>query len=107
MRVMTYNIRGGLGMDGQRSIERIAGVIGSADADLVAIQELHQRLPWSRFVNQPQRLARSTGLEVRFRPSFSLGVGAYGNAWLTRHPVARLTHHRLPSAREPRTLLEL
>jgi endonuclease/exonuclease/phosphatase family metal-dependent hydrolase len=107
MRVMTFNVRGGLGMDGQRSMERIAQVIDSAEVDLVAVQELHQRLPHSGFVDQPRRLARLTGLEALFRPSFSLGIGAYGNAWLTRLPVVRLVRRRLPGVREPRAVLDL
>ena len=45
MRVMTYNIRGGLGMDGHRSIERIGAVVRDAGADVVGLQEVHQRLP--------------------------------------------------------------
>src|SRR5947208_1599418 len=106
---MTYNICGGLGMDGVRSIERIAAVIREAEPDLAALQEVHQRLPWSGMADQPRLLGRLTGLKVVFRASFSIGIGGYGNAWLTRLPVVRCTRHRLPgrAGLEPRAFLSL
>jgi endonuclease/exonuclease/phosphatase family metal-dependent hydrolase len=38
-------------MDGQRSAERIADVVLAQNADIVCLQEVHQRLPQSGFVD--------------------------------------------------------
>jgi endonuclease/exonuclease/phosphatase family metal-dependent hydrolase len=104
---MTFNIRGGLGMDGRRSLERVAEVIREQQPDLAGLQEVHCRLPWSGMTDQPRRLARLTGLLAYFLSSFSLGFGGYGNLWLTRHPQLRLRRQRLPGGREPRAVLWL
>lgn len=105
LRVMSYNIHGGLGMDGRRSLERIAGAILAAGPDLASLQEVHCRLPWSGFRDQPRRLAWLTSLRPLFLGSFSIGAGAFGNAWLTRAPAARLRRCRLPGGGEPRAAL--
>lgn len=104
---MTFNIRGGLGMDNRRSVPRIAAVIQAADPDLVGLQEVHCRLPASGMANQPAELACLTGLRAVFRPSLSLGFGAYGNLWLTRREPRRSGRRRLPGNREPRVMVWL
>jgi len=40
MRVVTYNIRFGWGLDGRVDLERIAGSVG--DADIIAFQEVER-----------------------------------------------------------------
>ena len=40
LRVATYNIHRGRGLDGRTRLERIAGVLASIDADIVALQEV-------------------------------------------------------------------
>ncbi len=107
MRVMTYNIRGGWGMDGQWSTERIAEVVLEQDPDILCLQEVHQRLPQSRFVDQPGRLQKALGLPVVFQANLRLGVGAYGLALVSRYPVNLVQNHLLPSAREQRGALEV
>jgi endonuclease/exonuclease/phosphatase family metal-dependent hydrolase len=107
MRVLTYNIRGGLGMDGQRRLDRIAAVVNEAAADLVGLQEVHQRLPQSGLAVQPRSLRRATGMACEFGPALSIGVGLYGNAVLSRFPVNRRVVHRLPGEGEPRGALEI
>ncbi len=107
MRVMTYNIRGGLGMDGQRSAERIAEVILAQDADIVCLQEVHQRLPQSGFGDQPKQLEKMLGLPVTFQANLRLGLGGYGLAVISRYPVGTVQNHLLPSVREQRGVLEI
>ena len=87
MRVMTYNIRGGWGMDGGWSTERIADVVLEQAPDILCLQEVHQRLPQSRFVDQPGRLQKALGLPVVFQANLRLGAGAYGLALVSRYPV--------------------
>jgi len=107
MRVMTYNIRGGLGMDGQRSTERIAEVILAQDADIVCLQEVHQRLPQSGFSDQPGQLQKFLGLPVTFQANLRIGLGGYGLAVVSRYPVGTVQNHLLPSVREQRGVLEV
>lgn len=104
---MTYNIRGGLGMDGRRSIARIGAVLRAAGAEVAGIQEVHQRLPQSGLQDQPRALARATGMVCSFGPAFHLGLGRYGNAVLAATPARRKQVHRLPGEGEPRAALEV
>lgn len=107
MRVMTYNIRGGWGMDGQWSTERIAEVVLDQAPDILCLQEVHQRLPQSRFVDQPGRLQKALGLPVIFQANLRLGIGNYGLAVVSRYPVNTVQNHLLPSVREQRGALEV
>ena len=107
MRVMTYNIRGGWGIDGGWSTERIAEVISAQSPDIVCLQEVHQRLPQSRFVDQPARLQKAFGVPVVFQANLRLGVGKYGLALVSRYPVNTTQNHLLPSVREQRGVLEV
>ena len=104
---MTYNIRGGWGMDGGWSTERIGEVVLEQAPDILCLQEVHQRLPQSRFVDQPGRLQKALGLPVVFQPNLRLGVGAYGLAIVSRYPVNAVQNHLLPSVREQRGALEV
>jgi endonuclease/exonuclease/phosphatase family metal-dependent hydrolase len=45
IRLMTYNIRAGLGADDSRSISRIAEVNRAASAQVVCLQEVKRFLP--------------------------------------------------------------
>ena len=44
LRVATWNIKHGLGMDGQLDLERIAATIETFDADIVALQEVDENV---------------------------------------------------------------
>ena len=107
MRVMTYNIRGGWGTDGGWSTERIADVILEQAPDILCLQEVHQRLPQSRFVDQPGRLQKALGLPVVFQANLRLGPGGYGLVVVSRYPVNTVQNHLLPSVREQRGALEV
>ena len=105
MRVLTYNIRGGYGMDNFRSTRRIADVIRSLEADIVCLQEVHQRLPWTAWINQPGILHRHLRMKVVYQRNIDFGFGGYGNAILTRYPVLNTCEYRFPSTRELRGAL--
>ncbi|MEX2025646.1 MAG: endonuclease/exonuclease/phosphatase family protein, partial [Pirellulaceae bacterium] len=61
LRVLTYNIHHGEGIDGKLDLPRIARVIESVDPDLVALQEVDRRVERTGSVDQPAELARLTG----------------------------------------------
>lgn len=105
--MLSYNIRGGLGMDGQRRLDRIAAVVQETQADVAGLQEVHQRLPQSGLADQPRALQRLTGMSCLFGPALSIGTGRYGNAVLSALPARRRAVHRLPGEGESRAALEV
>jgi endonuclease/exonuclease/phosphatase family metal-dependent hydrolase len=100
MRLVTYNIRGGLGIDGRRSLQRIAAVLREVDAQIICLQEVHCYLPWSGFQNQVRTLARWLGMPVLFQNNLWPTLGGFGNALLTSLPILSLARHRLPNVGE-------
>jgi len=109
LRVLTYNIHHGEGLDGKLDLERIARVIESVAPDVVALQEVDRNTSRSGSVDQPKELGRLTGLESLFEGNIKLDGGEYGNAVLTRLPVKRHRNHPLPrfDDGEQRGLLEV
>ncbi len=97
LRVLSYNIHHGEGVDGKLDLPRIAKVIRSVDPDLVALQEVDQNVERSGGVDQPSELARLTGMNVAFGANISLQGGHYGNAVLSRFPIQRYKNHLLPN----------
>ncbi len=109
VRVLSYNIHHAEGVDKVLDLERIARVISAAQPDLVALQEVDRRATRSRGIDQPAELGRLTGLGAVFGPNIPLQGGDYGNAVLSRWPIARYENHRLPNtdAGEQRGVLEV
>jgi endonuclease/exonuclease/phosphatase family metal-dependent hydrolase len=104
---MTYNIRGALGIDNKRSIARIADVIKDSGVDVVCLQEVHQRLPWSKLVDQPRWLGERLRMQFAFQRNLTIGIGGFGNAVLTKHPIVGTAVYALTSHQEQRGLLEV
>jgi endonuclease/exonuclease/phosphatase family metal-dependent hydrolase len=96
LRVLTYNIHHGEGTDGTLDLERIARVIRAAEPDLVALQEVDQNVARTGSVDQPAELARLTKMHVAFGANIPLQGGKYGNAVLSRHPIAKHKNVLLP-----------
>jgi endonuclease/exonuclease/phosphatase family metal-dependent hydrolase len=100
IRVATYNIHRGRGLDGQERLDRIAGVLGELDAGLIALQEV--------FAGQAETLAAATGLHAVFGVTRHLPEGPYGNLCLSRWPLVAEQRHDLSVAgREPRGCLRV
>ncbi|WP_052476323.1 endonuclease/exonuclease/phosphatase family protein [Cohnella kolymensis] len=87
MKVMTYNIHHGEGMDGKTSLYPIAEEIARAHADVVVLQGVDRFLPRSGFKHQLNRLAKHLGMYSCFSPSVNLLIVQYGNAILSRYPI--------------------
>lgn len=109
IRILSYNIHHGEGVDGKLDLPRIARVILSAKPDLVALQEVDKSTQRTGQVDQPQELARLTGMQVVFGSNLRLQGGDYGNAVLSRFPIRRQENHHLPSLNsgEQRGVLEV
>jgi endonuclease/exonuclease/phosphatase family metal-dependent hydrolase len=95
--VLSYNIHHGEGVDRKLDLERIAGVIRSVSPDVVALQEVDYRTERTNRVDQPAELARLTKMQVVFEKNIEFQGGEYGNAVLSRLPVAGHNNVHLPS----------
>jgi endonuclease/exonuclease/phosphatase family metal-dependent hydrolase len=117
LRVGTFNIHHGVGMDGDLDLARISATIADLDADLVGLQEVDRN--WagrSEFVDQAADLASSLGMHLAFGASLSRRRRRrgdkqrvqYGNALLSRFPIRHAQTTLLPRPRggEQRALLD-
>src|SRR5205809_7438036 len=100
MRLATYNIRAGRGIDDRRSIQRVIDVLRGINPDVVCLQEVEKRLPPHVLEDQPAILSRALGMSVRFQANWRLAPGAFGNAILSRFPIVTYAEYTLPNDRE-------
>ena len=96
LRVLCYNIHYGQGTDGKYDIPRLAKVIQQTKPDLVALQEVDVHVERSSRVHEAQKLAKLTGLAVRFGPTQHYQGGLFGNAVLTHLPILDVKIQPLP-----------
>jgi endonuclease/exonuclease/phosphatase family metal-dependent hydrolase len=90
LRVITYNIHRAIGVDRRFRPERIAGILGHYDADVVILQEVDEGVPRSRELNLAKELAEAAGYpHYALGHNVSLKKGRYGNATLSRFPILR------------------
>ncbi|MEO7324996.1 MAG: endonuclease/exonuclease/phosphatase family protein [Dokdonella sp.] len=104
MRVATWNMHGGVGLDGRFDPGRIARVIGELDADVVALQEIHSRNGFDL-----RALLQTLGFaHVTVMPTFLKRGSEFGNAVLSRWPPREVATHALDvGQREPRSAIDL
>jgi endonuclease/exonuclease/phosphatase family metal-dependent hydrolase len=109
VRVLSYNIRHGRGMDDAIDLPRIAAVIRQTKPDLVALQEVDREARRSGGVDQAAELGRLTGMQAVFGRARDFQGGEYGNAVLSRLPILESQVHPLPETEgiEPRSVLEV
>lgn len=107
LRVLTYNIHHGEGMDGRIDYERLAAIISRLKPDVVALQEVDRATTRSNGVDQLERLASLTGMHGEFGRSIYHADGEYGLGILSRFPIAWAKVYPLPfrPGQEPRTAL--
>jgi endonuclease/exonuclease/phosphatase family metal-dependent hydrolase len=105
VRVLSYNIHHGEGMDEVLDLERIAALIREVDPDLVALQEVDSVTVRTERVDQAAELAHLTELRAVFGGFMPYDGGAYGMALLSRWPLTESINLRLPDGAEPRTAL--
>jgi endonuclease/exonuclease/phosphatase family metal-dependent hydrolase len=94
LRVMTYNIHVGVGMDKKLDLPRIAGVINAQHPDLVGLQEVDRGVTRTQGIDEIAELAKLTRMDYAFAFNLRYQGGQYGVAILSRFPI-RATDHRL------------
>jgi endonuclease/exonuclease/phosphatase family metal-dependent hydrolase len=109
LRVMTWNIHHGEGLDKKVDIDRIAKVILSEKPDVVALQEVDRGVDRSGKIDIITKLADLTDMTYAFGKTIDYRGGDYGNAFLTRFPILeeRNLHYTLLRPGEQRGLLQL
>lgn len=110
LRIVTYNVHRCVGLDGLLSPERIAEVIASCQADIVALQELDVRRARTGCVDQAHLIARELNMEMHFHPALRVLEELYGDAILSTRPLRMVKAGALPRMRrwpnlEPRGAL--
>jgi endonuclease/exonuclease/phosphatase family metal-dependent hydrolase len=105
LRVMTYNIHSGFGLDGY-DLHAIHRAIEHERVDLVALQEVDFGLRRTGYVNQARWLGDRLGLHAI--AGGTRRQGRYGNALLTRWPATFVMNHNLTVWPQPgRACLEV
>jgi endonuclease/exonuclease/phosphatase family metal-dependent hydrolase len=106
MRVLTWNIQWGLGMDGVTDLKRIVErVMDMADPDILCFQEVSSNMPELKGTSGANQFAELATL----LPLYAAVAGAtveifdhhghprrFGNAMFSRLPVERVLRHTLP-----------
>ncbi len=93
VRVATYNIHRGRGLDGRTKIERIASVLASVDADIVALQEVIGASPLKP--GQAAELGAALGMGWVMAPTRHFRTALFGNVVLSRFPIRHHVQHDL------------
>jgi endonuclease/exonuclease/phosphatase family metal-dependent hydrolase len=108
LRVASYNIHSGVGLDRRCSAGRIASVLKELDCDLYALQEVDNQPGDHEESLQLERFARDLDMEAVPGLRIVRHTGEYGNAILTRLPILNVRRHDLShSWFEPRGALDV
>ncbi len=104
LRLMTYNIQHGAGMDDVVDLDRQAAIISNAQPDFVGLQEVDSVVKRSGYIDEAAALGKKLGMHAVFGPAIPLSRGKYGVAVLSKKTPLSVRNIPLPGA-EKRTLL--
>lgn len=105
VRVVSYNIRHGRGMDGQVDLDRTAAVLRRLAPDLVGLQEVDSVVERSGRIAQAEALGARLGMHAVFGGFMDYQGGRYGMGILSRFAIRHAESIRLPDGNEPRVAL--
>lgn len=100
LRVMTYNIHVGVGMDKKLDLQRIADVINGQHPDLVGLQEVDRGVKRTEGKDEIAELAKLTSMNYAFAHNLDYQGGQYGVAILSRFPIREIDHRKYENKRE-------
>lgn len=106
LRIATWNIHHGAGLDGRVDLGRVALTLKLLRADVIGLQEVDRNLARSGHVDQAAVLAELLGMEVAFRSTLDIDGGSYGLA-IASSTLTGVDLELLPGRRggEPRGVL--
>jgi endonuclease/exonuclease/phosphatase family metal-dependent hydrolase len=100
IRVMTYNIHVGVGMDKKLDLARIAKVINDQKPDLVGLQEVDRGVERTQRIDEIAELAKLTKMDYAFAFNLKYQGGQYGVAILSRYRILATDHRLYKNLRE-------
>lgn len=100
LRVMTYNIHVGVGMDKKLDLQGIADVINEQHPDLVGLQEVDRGVKRTEGKDEIAELAKLTSMNYVFAHNLDYQGGQYGVAILSRFPIGAIDHRKYENKRE-------
>ncbi|HJZ79065.1 MAG TPA: endonuclease/exonuclease/phosphatase family protein [Pyrinomonadaceae bacterium] len=100
VRVMTYNIHVGIGMDKKLDLPRIAKVINEQKPDLVGLQEVDRGVTRTQQIDEIAELAKLTKMEYAFAFNLKYQGGQYGVAILSKFTITATDHRLYQNRRE-------
>ncbi|MDN7246847.1 endonuclease/exonuclease/phosphatase family protein [Planococcus shenhongbingii] len=109
IKVMSFNIAHGLGMNNVVDLEKTASVIEQSEAEIVGLQELDRHFTErSEFIDQVDWLSSRLGMYGAFGANLDLEPNEperprrqYGNAVLSKHPIKYVENHLLTKVVSP------
>jgi endonuclease/exonuclease/phosphatase family metal-dependent hydrolase len=105
--VVTWNIRGGVGLDGRFDIARIIRVLKRHEPDLVALQEVDSRRGGAGGEHPFVALRDALGEHGVEAKSITSADGEYGQLLISRWPLDNIHIHDISFPRcEPRRVIE-
>jgi len=109
LRVLSYNVHHGEGMDKVFDYERLAKIVNGLSPDIVALQEVDKRTERSSGVDQAALLGKLCKMHHAFGQGLPYQDGQYGQAILSRFPIEAAFTHPLPHQfdHEPRAAIEV
>lgn len=93
LRIVTYNIHRSRGMDRRTRPERVAEVLHSIDADVIALQEVIGAGPNGG--SHIEEIGAALGMGWVMAPTRQLRGHQFGNVVLSRFPIAHHSQHDL------------
>lgn len=109
LRVMTYNIQHGAGIDKKVDLLRTAEAINHEQPDIVALEEVDKGVARTDKRDLTAELAALTHMTGYFSNNFNFQGGEYGNAVLTRFPILMETnlHYHMLHPKEQRGVIQM
>lgn len=98
MKIMSFNTQHCKNyITGSIDFEIMARAIVDCGADVVGLNEMRGEGPHPDYTAQTERLSELTGMKYYyFAPALHLKKGLYGNAILSKYPIARVENIQIP-----------
>lgn len=107
IRIMSYNIHAGIGMDSKLDIERLADIINNYNPDIVALQEVDSVTNRVNKKDMMSEFSSYTLMHGYFGAAIPHDGGKYGIGILSKEKPINKKQIKLPGREEARTLLML
>lgn len=105
VKIMSYNIHNGIGLDEVTDYARIGEMIKSHNPDVVAIQEIDSATTRSKGVYVLGEIAQAAGMKDYYAPAIDYRGGKYGIGLLCKEEPISIKRHALPGREEQRAII--